>query len=302
MAQVGTFDDQSPFSRPATPAKSSRVDWTLGESGFDWAPIDTDSYEKFEEVAQQAARGAANKAIDYAVDVMGLLRTNIDNQMKRQTETLRAARNSEEFRQPGQIENLMGPARYLWESNAELKKKIATLETKRQELEGQRTQAAGKMQELRVRVKGLKEEGEKLQRQLEVTRAPPPPAGPDVQKTAPEGSTDAEKRVGQLQQDCERLGGEREALLNQVLELQAINAELGVNLQQANLAIDICLAQIRAPPGTPIILDESILALVTSVGRRPVHGPQLSSQTPLTAPLGPLPSALDTPTIIIIII
>ncbi len=103
-------------------------------------------------------------------------------------------------------------------------------------------------------------------------------------------------RVGQLQQDCERIREEREALLNQVLELQAINAELGVNLRQANLAIDICLTQIRAPPGTPITLDESILALVTSVGRHPVHSPQVSSQTRLTALLDPLPSALDTPT------
>ncbi len=32
-----------------------------------------------------------------------------------------------------------------------------------------------------------------------------------------------------------------------MLELQAINAELGRNLEQANLAIDICLAQIRHP-------------------------------------------------------
>ncbi len=81
-----------------------------------------------------------------------------------------------------------------------------------------------------------------------------------------------------------------------MLELQAINTELGVNLRQANLAIDICLNQLRAPPGTPITLDESTLALVTSVGRRPVHGPQVGNPTLLTTPLGPLPSALDTPT------
>ncbi len=44
---------------------------------------------------------------------MGLLWTEIDTQMDRQTETLRAAQNSEEFSQPGQVENLMGRARYL---------------------------------------------------------------------------------------------------------------------------------------------------------------------------------------------
>ncbi len=217
-------------------------------------------------MAQQAAQGAAKKAVDYAVDVVGLLRTNIDDQMEQRTETLRAAQNSEEFQQPGQIENLMGRARYLWERNAALKKKIVTLEAGRQELEGQQTQAAGEMWQLRDRIKELKEEGERLQQQLEEARVPPPPAEPGVQKTASKGSSNAETRVGQLQQDCERIGGEREALWNQVLELQAINAELGRNLEQANLAIDICLVQIRAPPGTPIPLDESMLAL-TSVGR-----------------------------------
>ncbi len=101
-AQVRTSDGQSPFSRPVNPAESSRVDWTP-RAGFDWAPIETESWEKFEEVAQQAAQGAAKKAVDYATDVMESLRTSIDDQITRQTEALRTARNNEEFRRPGQI-------------------------------------------------------------------------------------------------------------------------------------------------------------------------------------------------------
>ncbi len=81
-----------------------------------------------------------------------------------------------------------------------------------------------------------------------------------------------------------------------MFKLQATNAVLGRNLQQANLAIDMCLARITAPPGTPTAMDESMLALVTSVERRSLHSPRLSSRTPLTAPLDPLSSALDTPT------
>ncbi len=50
-APEGTFDGQSPFSQPVTPAEPNRVDWTP-RAGFDWAPIETDSWEKFEEVAQ----------------------------------------------------------------------------------------------------------------------------------------------------------------------------------------------------------------------------------------------------------
>ncbi len=41
-------------------------------------------------------------------------------------------------------------------------------------------------------------------------------------------------------------------------------------------------------------MDASMLALVASVGKRPLHSPRLSSQTPLTVPLDPPPSALDT--------
>ncbi len=79
-------------------------------------------------------------------------------------------------------------------------------------------------------------------------------------------------------------------------ELQTVNTELSMDLEQANLAIDICLPCVRAPPGAPVTLDKSMLALVTSVGKRPVHHPQLSAPPPLTIPRGPLPSALDTPT------
>ncbi len=60
--------------------------------------------------------------------------------------------------------------------------------------------------------------------------------------------------------------------------------------------IDICLPCIRAPPEAPVTLDEPMLALVTSVGKRPVRSLQLSAPLPLTIPQGPFPSALDTPT------
>ena len=79
-------------------------------------------------------------------------------------------------------------------------------------------------------------------------------------------------------------------------ELQAVNAELNVDLEQASLAIDICLPCIRAPPGALVTLYKSMLALVTSVGKRSMRLPQLSAPSPLILPWGPLPSALDTPT------
>ena len=73
-ARVRTPDDQSLSSRPVTPV-------TPRESRFEWAPIDTDSWEKFEDAAQQATRGIAKKAMDYAKDTMDLVRTDVEEQM-----------------------------------------------------------------------------------------------------------------------------------------------------------------------------------------------------------------------------
>ncbi len=204
-ARVGTPDEQSLSSRPATPA-------TPGESRFDWAPIDTDSWEKFEDATQQATEGITRKAMDYATDTMDLLRTDVEEQMKRRAKALRVARDSEEFRQPSQVENLMGQARYLWECNEEFKKKITTLETQRQEVEGQRAQANDERLQLRDQIKELTEEREGLWQQLENARAPPPPMAPDSQETAFKNAENAEARASQLQRECEQLSREREAL------------------------------------------------------------------------------------------
>ncbi len=117
------------------------------------------------------------------------------------------ARNSDEFRQPGQVENLMGRAHYLLDNNAELKKKIGAVETERQELAGQQTQTTSEMQRLRSRIEELKCEGERLRQQLEEARTPPPPARSDVPGAASDDSTFPESVVGQLRQDCKWIRG-----------------------------------------------------------------------------------------------
>ncbi len=86
------------------------------------------------------------------------------------------------------------------------------------------------------------------------------------------------------------------AFRKQVLKLQTVNTELNMDLEKASLAIDICLPCVKALPGAPVTLDKSMLALVTSVGKRSVRHPQLSAPPLLVLPRGPLPSALDTPT------
>ncbi len=67
----------------------------------------------------------------------------------------------------------MGRVRYLWERNAEFKKKIATFEAQRQELESQQTRTASEMQQLCNQIKELQEEKGRLLQQLEDARTPP---------------------------------------------------------------------------------------------------------------------------------
>ncbi len=131
--------------------------------------------------------------------------------------------------------------------------------------------------------------------QLEDARAQPPYASRNSPETAFTSSSSAKARIHQLQQECARLNQEREAFRQQVAELQAVNTELNVDLEQASLAIDICLPCVKALPMAPVTLDKSMLALVTSVGKRSMRHPQLSAPFPLTLPWGLLSSALDTP-------
>ncbi len=135
----------------------------------------------------------------------------------------------------------MGRARYLWDKNAELKKKMTALETERQELEDRQTQTKGEMRSLRRQIGELVGEGERPQQQLEEARAPPPAARPNTPEAAPDDSIEPGLVVDQLRQECKWVRAEREALRLQIHKLQATNLELGRNLEQANFTIDMCL-------------------------------------------------------------
>ncbi len=142
----------------------------------------------------------------------------------------------------------------------------------------------------------MTEERTDLLQQLAAARAQPPSMDHHSPEITLIHSGGVDVRIHKLQQECDRLNQEREAFQQQVTELQVVNAELTVNLEQSSLAIDICLPCVRAPPGAPVTLDKSMLALFTSIGKRSVRQPQLSAPSPLILPRCPLPSALDTPT------
>ncbi len=65
-ARPKTPENQSPPSRPVTPV-------TPQEPRLGWRPIDTDSWEDYEDVARRATQGIVQRTINYAFDTMDLL-------------------------------------------------------------------------------------------------------------------------------------------------------------------------------------------------------------------------------------
>ncbi len=221
---------------------------------------------------------------------------DVDTQVGWRVEALQEARHSKELQQTGDMDELMGRTRSLWECKEDCKAKITTLEAQNQELERQRAKGVDEQSKLRNQIRELTEERTELRQTLEAARAQPPPANRNSLEVTLIGPGYADIRIRQMQQECERLNQEREALQQQAAELQAVNTELSVDLEQAGLAIDICLPCVTATPKALVTLEKPMLALVTSVWRRSVRHPQLTAPSLLILPRGPLPSALDTPT------
>ena len=69
--------------------------------------------------------------MNHATDAMYLLRTDVDTQVERRVKALQKARDSEELQQPGEMDDLMGRARYLWERKEDYRTEITTLETQK---------------------------------------------------------------------------------------------------------------------------------------------------------------------------
>ncbi len=131
--QVRAPENHSLSSRPITPS-------TPQEPRYGWAPINTDSWEEYEEAARRATQRIVQKAMNCTTNTMDLLRMDVNEQIKRQVEGLRTAGDSEEFQQPEEIRDLMGRTRYLCERREDSNTEIAMLEAQRQELEAQRAQ------------------------------------------------------------------------------------------------------------------------------------------------------------------
>ncbi len=56
-----------------------------------WVSVETNSWEEFEEAAQQIVQGMTEEAMDYALDALDRLWTEVETRLDSQAETLRAA-------------------------------------------------------------------------------------------------------------------------------------------------------------------------------------------------------------------
>ena len=211
-ARPKTPEDQSPPSRPVTPV-------TPQEPRLVWRPIDTDSWEDYEDVARRATQGIVRQTINYAADTMDLLRTEVNTQVELRVEALQKAGHSEELQQSGEIDELMGRTRDLWERKEDCKTRITTLEAQKQELEDQRAQGANERSKLRNQIREMTEERTDLLQQLAAARAQPPSMAHHSPEATFTHSGGADARIRQLQKECDRLNQEREAFQRQVTEL-----------------------------------------------------------------------------------
>ena len=79
---------------------------------------------------------------------MDLLRTDVDTQVERRVKALQKAGHSEELQQSGEMDELMGRTRDLWERKEDCKTRITPLKAQKQELEDQRAQGANERSKL----------------------------------------------------------------------------------------------------------------------------------------------------------
>ncbi len=193
-----------------TMTEPPRIEWTLTGAEPGWASVETNSWEEFEEAAQQSVQGTTEEVMDYVLDVWGQVQTEVENQMERQAETVQVARGREDFGQPNRIRNLMGRMRHVWNCNIRLQERVETLETEKQELVTWQTEAMNTNLDLQSRLAELKREESRLQQKLEKAQALPTPAvAPPGSGTASDGTKFFKDTADRLEQDCFRLRGER---------------------------------------------------------------------------------------------
>ncbi len=86
-----------------------------------WATVESGTWEELEEAAQLSVKGAAEGAMDYALDVLGWVRADIEDRFLHQSQAVQAGRHKgDDFGHPDHVRRLVGQMRHLWDCNTVL--------------------------------------------------------------------------------------------------------------------------------------------------------------------------------------
>ncbi len=210
---------------------------------------------------RQGARGTADGAMGYALTILDQMRTDIEERFRAQTRALQAGhQESDEFGRYPQMQELIGPTRYLWERNIALQLQVRALTEEREDLVRHQTADLETTLGLHDKVAELRWERDRLQQQLDDSRAEPPAAAADPTSIASEVRRTAQKwkvTADRLKANADRIRTERGQLQNQLRELQAAYQQKTEDLLRANCTIDIFQEQIKllkqmAQPASPV--------------------------------------------------
>ena len=239
-------------------------------------PVETYTWEEMEGAVRQGARGTAEGTMGYALTILEQMRTDMEKQFRARMRALQTGhRESEQFGQNPEMQELMGRTRYLWERNIALQLQVRTLTEEREDLARRQATDLTTTLGLHDKVAELKRERDQLQQQLASLRAEPPVAAPAPASIAPEVRQVAQEwkfTADRLKADADRIRTERGQLQDQLKELRAVCQQKTEDLVRANGTTDIFQEQIRLLKQTTQPASSVAQTLATPTGSRlPTH-------------------------------
>ncbi len=161
------------------PPETAAIRWTRPGAEPRWAPVDPRSMAEIETAVQQSMRGAAETSLEYTLQLLDRVRSEVETQFRQGTLQLQTAHQTPDaYGRPDSAQRLMGQIQHLWDRNITSRKQIDILGkekiTARQQSEAlakAQTKLIAENNRLGARVETLERENDELRRQLEEAQA-----------------------------------------------------------------------------------------------------------------------------------
>ncbi len=235
--------------------------------------------------------------MDYALDVLGRIRADMEGWFTQQSEALQAGRcKGEDVGQPDPVRRLVGQMRHLWNHSMELQKRVEAVEGEKKELVDWQTKAMDKALAMNSRVTELEQERAQLRRQLEDAQVEPPAAvTPPASASIDDAVRSYKAMADQLERDCHRNRGAQKQLQEQVKQLQALNKRQTGELARDNFTIDVCRDRITSLQQASQSTSSTLPSPTALSGVQPSIYQERSGQARLPTTSGSFPSSMATP-------